>query len=64
MSANSLHIGIAGSVFNPLCDIFHLPDRVAGKTYGRAPEVVVFPLHTVDMKASTTMNSSAIDCLL
>lgn len=31
MSANRLHIGIAGSAFNPLCDIFHLPDRVAGK---------------------------------
>lgn len=24
MSANSLHIGIAGSAFNPLCDIFHM----------------------------------------
>jgi hypothetical protein len=34
MSANNLHIGIARSAVNPLCEIFHLPDRVAGKTYG------------------------------
>jgi hypothetical protein len=28
MSANNLNIGIAGSAVNPLCDIFHMPDRV------------------------------------
>jgi hypothetical protein len=41
MSANDLHIGIAGSAVNALGEIFHLPDRVAGKTCGRAPDVVV-----------------------
>jgi hypothetical protein len=29
---------------------FHLPDRVAGKTYERAPDIVVFPLHRADTK--------------
>jgi hypothetical protein len=54
-----MHIGIAGSAFNPLCDIFHLPDRLAGKTYERAPDVVVFPLHAGGYEASTTVISSS-----
>jgi hypothetical protein len=45
-----LHIGIAGSAVNALGEIFHLPDRVAGKLTARTPDAVVFPLHAAGMK--------------
>jgi len=35
MSANHMHIGIAGSAVNAFGEIFHLPDRVAGKLTAR-----------------------------
>jgi hypothetical protein len=33
-----MHIGIAGSAVNPPGEIFHLPDRVAGKLTVRTPD--------------------------
>jgi hypothetical protein len=59
MSANNLNIGIAGSAVNPLCDIFHMPDRVAGKTYETRAGRRSVPAPHSGYKASTTINSSS-----
>ena len=58
MSANNLHIGIAGSAVNALGEIFHLPDRVAGKITARMPDVVVSLLRS-GYEASTIIISSS-----
>jgi hypothetical protein len=54
-----MNIGIAGSAVNALGEIFHLPDRVAGKLTARTPDVVVFSLHAAGYEASTTIISSS-----